>query len=125
MHAMRLDERHRRGDRAEQERRDLSGDGGAVPAVPRLRVKLADALHNWTGIDELRGLLEIGPPGRIDRLRRGEVLREELLNEPGVEVLEPLQSLTVSIATADAAADADCGPRYICLVRPAQSCASG
>jgi hypothetical protein len=91
VHAMCLDERHRRGDSPEQEGRRLRCDRRSVASVGNTWIELANALDERVCLDEILGrLVEERTPRRVDGLGGGQVLREEFLNEPGVEVLEPL-----------------------------------
>ena len=67
--SVRLDERHRSRDCAEQERRRLGRDGSTVATVRRGGIELADALDDRARLHELLWrLLEEGAPGRVDRL---------------------------------------------------------
>jgi hypothetical protein len=94
VHAMGLDERHRGGHGAEQDGRRLGCGRCPVASLDSTGIKLADTLDKRVRLEEILGrLLEERSPRRVDCLRGGQVLREELLNEPGVEVLELLQSL--------------------------------
>ena len=96
MHAVGLDERHRGGDGAEQDlvglgrgpavlRRRNGGVGGAVAAGHVQPLE-------WRELpgELVRSRLEEGAPSRVDRLRRGQVLNEELLDVPEVEAFELL-----------------------------------
>ena len=83
VHAMCLHERHRGGDSPEQHGRRLCCGRGSVASVSGTRIELADALDERVCLDEILGrLVEERTPGRIDGLGGGQVLREELLNEP-------------------------------------------
>jgi hypothetical protein len=90
---MRLDERHRSGHTAEEDVRDRLGRRlcgcRAVPVGERVGIELAEALDERVVLDEGGGSggEELSPFG-IDRLRRGEVLREKLLDEARVGVFE-------------------------------------
>jgi hypothetical protein len=83
VHAVRLDQRHRSGDRAEELlRRRLCGRGrGSIAAVGGSRVELADALDDRARLELLGRLLEQCAPFRVDGLGRSQVLLEELLDE--------------------------------------------
>jgi hypothetical protein len=107
VHPVGLDEGHRRGDRP-QERlvglrglRDRSGrgrrrdgrggrdGGGPVSGSVAAEGKATDSLGERKLLEELLGSgLEERPPRGIDRVGRGQVLDEELLDVTEVEVSE-------------------------------------
>ncbi len=86
VHAMGLDQGHRSRDSPEEKRWCFGrpgGCGGRAVAVHGTGVELPDALDDRARRHEpFRSLLEKSAPGRIDRLGRHEVLREEFLDEP-------------------------------------------
>ena len=84
VHAVRLDERHRGRNRAEEllrRHRLLRRGRGSVAAVGGSRVELADAPDDRARLELLGGLLEQRAPFRVDRLGRSQVLLEQLLDE--------------------------------------------
>ena len=83
VHAMRLDERHRGGDRSEELRAapPPRRRGSSVAAVGGARVELADALDDRARLELLGRVLEERTPRRVDRLGRSQVLLEKLLDE--------------------------------------------
>ena len=83
VHAMRLDERHRGGDRTEELRgaRPPRPRRSSVAAVRGSRVELADSLDDRARLELLGGVLEERAPRRVDRLGRSQVLLEQLLDE--------------------------------------------
>lgn len=83
VHAMCLHERHRGGDSPEQNGRRLGCGRCSVTSVGGTRIELADALDERICLDEILGrLVEERTPRRVHCLGGGQVLREELLNEP-------------------------------------------
>ena len=67
----------------EQNWRRLGCGRCSVTSVGGTRIKLADSLDERVCLDEIFGrLVEERTPRRVDCLGGGQVLREELLNEP-------------------------------------------
>jgi hypothetical protein len=94
---VRLDERHRRGNTAQELRSRCCGSRAhcsvAVPVDGDLGLELAEALHERMAFEQRPWRrLEERPPLVVDGLRRCKVLGEELLNEARVQVVESLFS---------------------------------
>ncbi len=89
VHPVRLDKRHRRGDAAEQLLVDCGrlGDRGSG-AVSVRRDELVQALRGRKMCGQIGVRLEVGPPLRRNRLRRIQVVDEELLDIAEIEVFE-------------------------------------
>ncbi len=93
---MRLDQRHRRRNAPEEQvvgsglgrRGSRGGSHGRGAVAATVARELAQPLRvGQAGEDELRVGLEEGPPFRVDGLRGGEVLGQQLLDEAAVEVV--------------------------------------
>ena len=98
VHPMCLDECHGGRNGAEERLVDASlgprsvRGRGAVTAVSRRRVKLSDALDERVALEQVqRSRVEQGTPSRIHRLRRIQILEEELPDETRVEVFKLLE----------------------------------
>ena len=81
--AVSLDQRHGRRDGAQEVPGRCRGRCSAVAVLVQVGIELAQAFDERKVLDQSRrSRLEELSPLRIDRLRRVEVLGEELLNEP-------------------------------------------